>query len=81
MTLMIGLHIFFWKCLKKFGQDSVSGIVHTSTTKYSSRKRYLETTYAGFYNVLILLCGLERLRQPFACGRHKLIKLLLKVQK
>jgi hypothetical protein len=28
MTLKIGLHIFFWKCLKNVGQDSVSGIVH-----------------------------------------------------
>jgi hypothetical protein len=27
MTLKIGLHNFFWKCLKNVGQDSVSGIV------------------------------------------------------
>jgi hypothetical protein len=29
MTLMIGLHIFFFKCLKNVGQDSVSRIVHS----------------------------------------------------
>jgi hypothetical protein len=33
------------------------------------------TTDAGFYNVLIVLCGLERLGQPIAVGRHKLLKL------
>jgi hypothetical protein len=27
MTLRIGLHHFFWKCLKNVGQDSVSGIL------------------------------------------------------
>jgi hypothetical protein len=27
MTLMIGLHHFFFKCQKNVGQDSVSGIV------------------------------------------------------
>jgi hypothetical protein len=30
----------------------------------------------GFYNVLILLWGLERLGHPIAVGRRKLLKLL-----
>jgi hypothetical protein len=34
MTLMIGLHLFFLKCLKNFGQHSVSGIVPPFSGKY-----------------------------------------------
>jgi hypothetical protein len=30
MTLMLGLHHFFYKCLKNVGQDSESGIVYLS---------------------------------------------------
>jgi hypothetical protein len=33
MTLMVGLHIFFLKCLKNVGQDSVSGIVPNQEDK------------------------------------------------
>jgi hypothetical protein len=40
MTLMIGLHLFFLKCLKNVGQDSVSGIVQLKHNQIKIKNIY-----------------------------------------